>query len=153
MDDHLATLGRRRRELLVDAQALLDEAVDYAKDLAAGGELRVKPAAEALGVHRHTLYKLIGADRSAGWDDCIVPVEGAPLGGGYVYAGGKGERYAHRRAWEDERGPIPEGAILDHRCRNRACINLDHLRLYESQSAHAAAHHAERREARTKVDT
>lgn len=35
----------------------------------------------------------------------------------------------HRYAWEAERGPIPVGMELDHQCHNRACCNLDHLRI------------------------
>lgn len=37
------------------------------------------------------------------------------------------EPVAHRYAWEYVNGPIPEGYILDHLCRFRACIRLDHL--------------------------
>lgn len=33
----------------------------------------------------------------------------------------------HRVAYEDKYGTIPEGMVLDHLCRNRACINPDHL--------------------------
>lgn len=36
---------------------------------------------------------------------------------------------AHRWAWEQRYGPIPEGMHVDHVCRNRACVNTDHLRL------------------------
>jgi hypothetical protein len=35
--------------------------------------------------------------------------------------------YAHRWAFEKMRGPIPEGLELDHLCRNRSCVNPDHL--------------------------
>ena len=35
--------------------------------------------------------------------------------------------YVHRAAWELENGPVPEGFELDHLCRNRACVNLEHL--------------------------
>lgn len=36
-------------------------------------------------------------------------------------------KIAHRVAWEWLRGPIPEGLQLDHLCRNRRCVNPDHL--------------------------
>ena len=37
--------------------------------------------------------------------------------------------YVHRIAWEAFNGAIPEGLMVDHRCHNRACANIDHLRL------------------------
>lgn len=36
---------------------------------------------------------------------------------------------AHRLVWEDAHGPIPDGLTIDHRCRARACVNVDHLEL------------------------
>lgn len=36
-------------------------------------------------------------------------------------------RATHRFAYEVFVGPIPEGAVIDHLCRNRACCNPDHL--------------------------
>lgn len=35
----------------------------------------------------------------------------------------------HRWVWQWENGPIPEGMVLDHICRNRACCNTEHLRV------------------------
>jgi|SRR5215471_12463550 len=34
---------------------------------------------------------------------------------------------AHRWLWLQVKGPIPEGMQLDHLCRNRGCVNPDHL--------------------------
>lgn len=34
---------------------------------------------------------------------------------------------AHRYSYALHRGPIPPGAELDHLCRNRWCVNPDHL--------------------------
>jgi len=37
------------------------------------------------------------------------------------------EFYAHRIAWQILVGEIPRGQVIDHRCRNRLCVNPDHL--------------------------
>ena len=47
-------------------------------------------------------------------------------GYGYVRWKGKVEP-AHRVVYRILRGPIPEGKELDHLCRNRPCVNPDHL--------------------------
>lgn len=43
--------------------------------------------------------------------------------------GGKkdGRQLAHRVAWMDEYGAIPDGFVVVHLCAERRCVNLDHL--------------------------
>jgi hypothetical protein len=54
---------------------------------------------------------------------------GATKGGGYGAMGyGYGRPvYAHRTYYEVFKGPIPSGLEIDHLCRNRLCVNPDHL--------------------------
>lgn len=61
--------------------------------------------------------------------DCIV-WRGAQNSKGYgCWAIGGMSHLAHRIAWEDARGPIPEGMTIDHLCRVRSCVNVEHMEL------------------------
>jgi hypothetical protein len=46
---------------------------------------------------------------------------------GYGRVNVPGDRSAHRTAYRLIRGPIPEGMTIDHLCRNRRCVNPEHL--------------------------
>lgn len=47
-------------------------------------------------------------------------------GYGSYWTGAKNVR-AHRFCYETLVGPVPDGLVLDHLCRNRLCVNPDHL--------------------------
>lgn len=67
--------------------------------------------------------KRISVDAETGcwvWDKPTLSGYGESMINGYA-------TLAHRALWIFLRGPIPDGLDLDHLCRNRACVNPDHL--------------------------
>lgn len=40
---------------------------------------------------------------------------------------------AHRFAWILENGDIPSNLVIDHICRNRSCVRVEHLRLVSNR--------------------
>jgi hypothetical protein len=65
-------------------------------------------------------------DKVAKTDGCWLWM--ACIDRGYGQFGIDGNvRRAHRVAYELLVGPIPEGLVLDHLCRNPACVNPAHL--------------------------
>lgn len=61
-------------------------------------------------------------------------------GYGYFYVGGgranRQRVYAHRWAYEQMVGPIPEGMEIDHLCRVRLCVKPAHLEPVTAQENH-----------------
>lgn len=51
----------------------------------------------------------------------------SPYGYGIMRGKDIPSRHAHRFGYILLRGPIPDSLVLDHLCRNRRCVNPDHL--------------------------
>lgn len=65
--------------------------------------------------------------------DCILWDKSyKETGYGQTYFEGKVTR-AHKAAWVEANGPVPEGMVIDHLCGNRGCVNVEHLRVVTQQ--------------------
>jgi hypothetical protein len=86
---------------------------------------KLQEAIKKLSPSRRTIgpIPLIVVTSSGCWEK-----RGSTRGRGYgcVYYGGK-LRVAHRWFYEELRGKIPNGLVLDHLCRNLTCVNPAHL--------------------------
>jgi len=73
---------------------------------------------------RNTIDKILG--RITKTENCWI--WNGHLVSGYAYVRFKDKsRRVHRVVYEALKGPIPDGLVLDHLCRNPACVNPDHL--------------------------
>lgn len=63
---------------------------------------------------------------------CIVPTSHRLNSDGYFRKKTNGvlEMY-HRTIWKLHNGSIPNGFEIDHKCRNRACCNIEHLQILD----------------------
>ena len=67
-----------------------------------------------------------GTDTSAGPNGCWPWTKRLTHGHGRFWIKDKWS-YTHRFAYELLVGPIPDGLVIDHLCRNRACQNPAHM--------------------------
>lgn len=88
---------------------------------------------QILGLSEHHAARIIIED--IGFETPCLTWTGSKTTAGYgnVRIAGT-NHYVHRLVYEAHHGPIPkridgDRAVLDHRCRNRACANIDHLEL------------------------
>ena len=81
-----------------------------------------------------TPYRYLRGHWNRKGPDFLVDENGCWVWQQYVGPGGYGlgrfggdRKVAHRGIYEQAKGDIPDGAHLDHLCKNRACVNPDHL--------------------------
>lgn len=83
------------------------------------------PHREAVRLRREARF-WAHVDVTGGPDACW-PFDRVNSQTGYGHYHGFGEHNAHRAAYVLAKGPIPAGLVIDHLCRNDACVNPDHL--------------------------
>lgn len=107
---------------------------------------------------RNRHFELAGTEYTDNWNRVVIPrrvmdrahakttrsINGCWISGysvashGYAQIGwndgpaGRHVFLAHRAVWERFNGPVPSRMTLDHRCRQRRCVNPNHLRLLEN---------------------
>ncbi len=74
------------------------------------------------------------------WSRCAPAADGCLMWTGALTEWGYGRFhfdyhsvYAHRFAYEAINGPIADGLTIDHLCRNKACVNPNHLEAVTTQ--------------------
>ena len=78
---------------------------------------------------KHSTPEAAFAARTEWRGDCLEWT-GAPTGKGYGALRVNGTSVlAHRYAYEQAYGEIPDGRMVDHACHNRLCVRKEHLRL------------------------
>ncbi len=93
-----------------------------------GAELPPRP----LYIHGHQLRESGYTVEDRGYTTpCWIAV-GKPYKNGYINRstvknGVRGRIGAHRLAYAQTKGPIPDGLVIDHLCRVTMCVNPDHL--------------------------
>lgn len=60
------------------------------------------------------------------WTGTLTPDGYGVLGRGRR---GAGNIFAHRAVWELLVGPVPDGLVYDHLCRNRQCVSPEHAEM------------------------
>jgi HNH endonuclease len=69
--------------------------------------------------------------------DCIIGSRVGKNGYARLPSGRRGIYfYAHRVAYQEAYGPIPEGFHVHHDCGNKACVNPEHMRALAPRDHH-----------------
>ena len=84
-----------------------------------------------MGGYRITLERVLHTKQVTS-TGCWIPTQ-KPLASGYVlFTFDQKKIYAHRWMYQQMIGSIPGGMQIDHLCRNRPCINPEHLEVVDN---------------------
>ncbi|GHJ21664.1 HNH endonuclease signature motif containing protein [Streptomyces albus] len=90
-----------------------------------GDPLSLKPPVDPIPYSERIIGKVRTDEATGCWTwTAYIAKDGY---GRIYYQPRKGLVLAHRLSYETFIGPIPAGLVLDHLCRNRACVNPQHL--------------------------
>ncbi len=100
------------------------------------GHYKQQNLGKALTPLRH--LRPAGTEPAIDFEEVSCPALGSPC---HIFRGGKNShgygavsvgkkmKSVHVYVWEKANGPVPDGLMLDHQCRNRPCCNVAHLRV------------------------
>jgi hypothetical protein len=79
------------------------------------------------GEANHTFKKIrYSIDPATGCWNWLLKIENSGYGR-VTLTGVRKQIQAHVAEYEKKYGPVPEGKVLDHTCKNPICVNPDHL--------------------------
>lgn len=122
---------------------------------------RRKPGGSHMGIQTAIIERITSLSIPEPNTGCWIWL-GAMFHSGYgafkrVMASGKKESLAHRVSYLMFRGEIPVGKEIDHTCKNRSCVNPNHLRavthsenLLSADHSASAANHPNKRKTHCK---
>lgn len=87
-------------------------------------------------------------------DGCIIfigAIDPGTIGYGRFHVSANKIVRAHKFAWEQAKGPVPDGLILKHSCHNPRCCNIGHMSLGTRAENNAEMHAAGRAKTRLKA--
>lgn len=122
-------LGLSRMSRVTSALATLDGTGATCMEVGMGG-LKNRAFWWIEDEEQRTLTRILSRCVTQG--DCVEWP--GPFTGGYgvtthLMSGKRKMGRTHRIVWQIVNGPIADGMVLDHTCRNRKCLNVEHLRV------------------------
>lgn len=126
-DHDIGTIVAAIEQAVEDATRELRDHIQDAANRQLEAEVAMTRAEVEVERHKRRADRLIAFIDKLGKDQCLV-WRGGKGKRGYGRFWDKGRLYlSHRWLYEQAKGHVPEGLQLDHTCKNKLCVNLNHL--------------------------